>query len=104
MRNSDITVNREAMTHRKGRGRALVPKHSRLFGNVYKVRDQSGFYQALFQAMSGGGGYNKRDLKEAVTNQPKKYPCVVSFIDYMFENRAIKVDWKHIRDYDSLNL
>lgn len=61
-----------------------------LFGNVYRVKTQAGFNQALYHCMDHAG-YPKSRIRESVQSWPTKYPATIEIEDRMFEQGRIFV-------------
>ncbi|QAX96149.1 hypothetical protein [Vibrio phage vB_VmeM-Yong XC32] len=74
----------------------------KIVGGVYLVHTQAGFNQALYQSMGiKDSGYSRKEVRNAVTNWPHSYPCLVWFNDQMFEQGRIFVGKMEITHMDA---
>lgn len=73
--------------------RLMRPKGNfkRISGHMYKVYNQNGLNNALYDYFNVddgegySGGYTKERVRKMLENWPKKYPCKIIIVDQSFE-------------------
>ncbi len=74
-----------------------MSKFRKITGHVYKVKNQNGFNNALYDYFGASDNeepntYTKSKVREMIQNYPKIYPTTIVIIDNSFECGRVYIE------------